>query len=254
MSETLYVRNLNEKLRLDKLKRVLKREFSLFGDVLDIVAHKNIRMRGQAFIIFNDPEQAQKALEALDKVDLVGKPMQIDFSQKPSDITVQKLKPEEFESHKKKRLEAKQQRKENEPEKTKKRRRAKEDKNRTGIAQPPKKQQKKTSTPTSNTSGSTTNITTTTTTGAQAEDATGASSRLPRNKILFLENLPPSITEDTLVQIFSAFPGFSEVRLVAIRRLGFVEYDTEDQAAIARDATMGLVNDGYTVKITYAKK
>lgn len=49
--------------------------FSQFGEVLDIVAYSNIRMRGQAFIAYADEESATKAIKELQHFVLYGKPM-----------------------------------------------------------------------------------------------------------------------------------------------------------------------------------
>lgn len=51
-NQTLYVNNLNEKLPKDELRRSLYALFGQFGPVLDVVALKTTRMRGQAFIVF----------------------------------------------------------------------------------------------------------------------------------------------------------------------------------------------------------
>lgn len=59
--ETLYIRNINEKVKsrgsaalIADLKYALYILFSAFGEIAEIVAKKNNRMRGQAFIVFRD--------------------------------------------------------------------------------------------------------------------------------------------------------------------------------------------------------
>ena len=49
--ETIYVNNLNERIKPDELKRSLYCCFSQFGPILDIVAWKSYKMRGQAFVV-----------------------------------------------------------------------------------------------------------------------------------------------------------------------------------------------------------
>jgi U2 small nuclear ribonucleoprotein B'' len=78
--------------------------------------------------------------------------------------------------------------------------------------------------------------------------------QLPPHKILFLEKLPEDIQQATLVDIFQKFPGFVEVRLFTVKHLGFVEYETDEQAVLAKTSTEGLEMGGNKVKITYAKK
>lgn len=52
---TVYVQNLNEKVPLAELKEYLFQLFSNLGiNVLEVKAKKNIRMRGQAFIVCGD--------------------------------------------------------------------------------------------------------------------------------------------------------------------------------------------------------
>jgi len=57
------------------LKKSLKAIFGQYGEVLDIVAHANIRMRGQAFVIFEDSQTATKAMSEVQSFPLYGKPM-----------------------------------------------------------------------------------------------------------------------------------------------------------------------------------
>ena len=44
-NQTLYVNNLNEKIKIDELKENLFHLFSEFGDIISIIAKKNIKMR-----------------------------------------------------------------------------------------------------------------------------------------------------------------------------------------------------------------
>ena len=64
-NNTLYVNNLNDKVKKDVLKKALYYLFSQFGKILNIVAMKEWRMRGQAFIIYKDITSATTCLRAL---------------------------------------------------------------------------------------------------------------------------------------------------------------------------------------------
>lgn len=75
VSETLYIQNLNEKIKIDVLKQSLRALFKTYGEVLDVVAHPNLRMRGQAFVSFESTEAAQKALKEVNRFPLYSKPM-----------------------------------------------------------------------------------------------------------------------------------------------------------------------------------
>jgi U2 small nuclear ribonucleoprotein B'' len=106
--KTLYVRNLDESIKLPILKQELQTLFSQFGHVLNVVAHKNIRMRGQAFIVFEDLQSAEKALSIVQDFPFHGKNMAVNYAKTPSDDTVKREHTEEeFEQHKMQRLENK---------------------------------------------------------------------------------------------------------------------------------------------------
>lgn len=49
--------------------------FSTYGPVLDVVALKNKKMRGQAHIVFRDIQASTQALRSLQGFDLLGKEM-----------------------------------------------------------------------------------------------------------------------------------------------------------------------------------
>jgi U2 small nuclear ribonucleoprotein B'' len=89
--ETLYIQNLNEKIKIDGLclrsafecalnahtvlKATLRGLFKSYGEVVDVIAHSNLRMRGQAFVSFSSKESAQKALKDVQRFPLYSKPM-----------------------------------------------------------------------------------------------------------------------------------------------------------------------------------
>ena len=49
--------------------------FSQFGPILDIVALKNLKMRGQAFVVFRDIAGATSALRSMQGFPFYDKPM-----------------------------------------------------------------------------------------------------------------------------------------------------------------------------------
>ena len=68
---------------------------------------------------------------------------------------------------------------------------------------------------------------------------------LPPNKILFLQNLPESVTKDQLNGLFSQYPNLHEVRLVPSKKdIAFVEYLDEGSATVAKDALHNYKLDG----------
>lgn len=52
-------------LFVSDLKRSLNAIFSQFGNILDIVAKKSLKMRGQAFVIFEEASSATTALRSM---------------------------------------------------------------------------------------------------------------------------------------------------------------------------------------------
>jgi RNA recognition motif-containing protein len=86
-NQTLYVKNLNEKVDLPgahsiqsialtraDLKQHLEALFGQYGTIEEIKATKNIRMRGQAFIVFSSVEEATSGL-VMNHYPLFNKPM-----------------------------------------------------------------------------------------------------------------------------------------------------------------------------------
>lgn len=64
-NHTIYINNLNEKIKKEDLKKSLYAIFSQFGQILDIVALKTLRMRGQAFVIFKEISSSTNALRSM---------------------------------------------------------------------------------------------------------------------------------------------------------------------------------------------
>ena len=73
--QTLYVNNLNDKLPKEQLKEQLYLLFSRFGTILDVVALKTERMRGQAWISYVKTQSAADALNSLQGFEFFGKPL-----------------------------------------------------------------------------------------------------------------------------------------------------------------------------------
>lgn len=80
-NETLYLNNLNEKIKIDGkpvnpvLKTSLFHLFTQFGEILEIHAKSNLRMKGQAFVVFKDKQSSSLARATLNGFVFFGKPM-----------------------------------------------------------------------------------------------------------------------------------------------------------------------------------
>jgi len=85
-NQTLYVSNLIEKIPKDDLRRQLYMLFSPYGAVLDIVALKTSKMRGQAHIVFKDIATAAVAMRALEGTNFFGKELRISYAKGKSNF------------------------------------------------------------------------------------------------------------------------------------------------------------------------
>jgi len=226
-SQTLYISNLNESIKLPVMKQVLSGLFKNYGVVLDVVLHKNLRMRGQAFVSFADVESAVLARKEVLGFPLYQKPMQLAFARTRSDAVVKNISPETFEEHKKERLEHKRQQRWRNPHKRKAR--AKHNAGQAeGLAAPAPKRP-----------------------AVQMPDE-----YLPPNKILFLQNLPETTTQKQLMELFSQYPNLLEVRIVPTKKdIAFVEYTDEKSSSAAKDALHNYrLDEEHKIKITFARK
>ncbi|KAI1435021.1 hypothetical protein GGR50DRAFT_350883 [Xylaria sp. CBS 124048] len=90
-NQTLYVTNLpSAKINKTDLKTALYLLFSTYGPVLDVVALKTAKMRGQAHIVFRDTQAATQALRSLEGFQFLGKELKIQYAKTKSD-TIAKL-------------------------------------------------------------------------------------------------------------------------------------------------------------------
>lgn len=74
-NNTIYINNLNEKIKKEELKKSLYAIFSQFGQIVDIVALKTLKMRGQAFVIFKEIQSSTNALRSMQGFPFYDKPM-----------------------------------------------------------------------------------------------------------------------------------------------------------------------------------
>ncbi|RUS87500.1 hypothetical protein EGW08_004754 [Elysia chlorotica] len=218
-NHTIYINNLNEKIKKDELKKSLYAIFSQFGQILDIVALKTLKMRGQAFVIFKEINSAANALRSMQGFPFYDKPMRIQFAKKDSEV-IAKLKGTWVEPVK--------------------RSRDKHDEEAPPQLNPASMSASAPAPPPV----------------VAAAPALSAIPEQPPNQILFITNLPEETTEMMLSMLFNQFPGFKEVRLVPGRHdIAFVEFETDVQAGAAKDALQSFkITPTNAMKITFAKK
>ncbi|KAI2463673.1 RNA-binding domain-containing protein [Annulohypoxylon bovei var. microspora] len=86
-NQTLYVTNLvSNKINKADLKTALYMLFSTYGPVLDVVALKTMKMRGQAHIVFRDLQAATQALRSLEGFKFLGAELHIQYAKSKSDV------------------------------------------------------------------------------------------------------------------------------------------------------------------------
>ncbi|KAI0379710.1 RNA-binding domain-containing protein [Hypomontagnella monticulosa] len=86
-NQTLYVTNLpSSKINKVDLKTALYMLFSTYGPVLDVVAMKTMKMRGQAHIVFRDMQAATQAMRALEGFTFLGSELHIEYAKSKSDM------------------------------------------------------------------------------------------------------------------------------------------------------------------------
>ena len=105
-NHTIYIQNMNEKIKKEDLRKSLYVLMSQFGQVLDIVALKTMKMRGQAFVVFKEIRwvsfvlylfflmyvalsSATNALRSMQGFPFYEKPMRISYSKTDSVSSVQ---------------------------------------------------------------------------------------------------------------------------------------------------------------------
>jgi RNA recognition motif-containing protein len=249
LANRVYVKNLEERIKVDQLKTALSEIFSEYGNVVDLVAKTNLKAKGQAFVVFDSAEDAAKAIEEVNGFELFDKPMQLDFARTRSDATVLEEEGETglekwkrtrvAEKERKQAVEAAQQQQQQQQQKLKR--------PAGGLPEPAGGL---TARPVKTAKGA----------GLKPSGANNAAivpdEYLPPNKILFLRDLPDSYDADGLSRIFSRFEGFKEVRMVPGRAgIAFVEYEAEAGAISAKEATAGmqLGDEGKGIRVTYQR-
>ncbi|GAB5364103.1 hypothetical protein AAMO2058_000940400 [Amorphochlora amoebiformis] len=85
-NQTIYIQNLNEKLKREELRKNLYYAFSQFGNILEVYASKKGQKRGQAWIVFDDLSGATKSLRGMQNADFFGKKMRLSYARSKSDI------------------------------------------------------------------------------------------------------------------------------------------------------------------------
>ncbi|ORX39707.1 hypothetical protein BD324DRAFT_614682 [Kockovaella imperatae] len=92
-SLSLYITNIESKVKKPELRSQLYALFTPYGRVIDVTAKKHDGGRGQAFVTFDDQASATSAMRGLTGESFYGKPLSITYSKKPSNATLSRLDP-----------------------------------------------------------------------------------------------------------------------------------------------------------------
>jgi RNA recognition motif-containing protein len=236
-NQTLYVNNLNEKIKKDELKKALYLVFSAYGNIVEINVSTTYRMRGQAWVVFDQLSSATRAQRELQNFLFFGKPMRITFARAKSD-TIARLDGTYAQRAKRKQ--------------------APDDKDLTKPRKggPVAKKAKKDG-------GEKKAKAAAAAAAAPAAPAPAAPVAAPASleppppphRILFVEQLPAAATDLMLGMLFQQYPGFKEARVIPGKQVAFVEFAEVEQAATAMDALQGFkITQQNLMKITFAKK
>eukprot|EP00931_Biecheleriopsis_adriatica_P034679 TRINITY_DN2000_c0_g1_i1.p1 TRINITY_DN2000_c0_g1~~TRINITY_DN2000_c0_g1_i1.p1 ORF type:complete len:242 (+),score=54.12 TRINITY_DN2000_c0_g1_i1:95-820(+) len=238
-NQTLYVNNLNDKINVETLKKSLKEVFAAFGGIIDIVAMKSLKRRGQAWIIFKEVSAATNSLKSLQGFPFYNKPMRIAYSRSKSDV-VAKADGTYVER----------------PKKIVKR----EDVRKKSSTAAPVPQESIRAPEPAQPSASQKSIqdrigwNPNQTAGAGNAPAKTPATSEP-NRTLFVENLPPEATDTMLSMLFRQYPGFQEIRLIPGRNVAFADYQNEYQAGMAMQGLQGFaMTPEVKLSLSYARK
>ncbi|KAJ1916554.1 hypothetical protein H4219_003721 [Mycoemilia scoparia] len=227
-NQTIYLRNLNEKIRKEELKETLYNLCIPFGRIMDIVALKTMKMRGQAFVVFWDISSATNALRHLNGVEVYEKPIVVEYALSKS-VAVMRLendgelvqKPENISAARRKKL------------------LGISDTNDKSSPLKRSKNQVSDDEDNDNEQNSKRNKRQAVENSESKADNTESNNASP---ILFIENLPRTGNcEEKLKELFEKYDGFRGVRMISGKpEIAFVDYETASQAAEAKKILSGF--------------
>jgi len=217
-NNTLYINNLSEKVKRAELLKGLYAAFSQFGAILEIVAHRNYKSRGQAFICFKDITSATNAMRSMQSFPFYDKQMRIQFAKTKSDVLA-KLDGTYVERSKR----VKREDDDEEEDSTKKMKVDEADESEEAPPQQPPV--------------------------VEMDEA-------EPHSILFLTALPEGVTQEMLKKLFSQFPGLKDIRMVPSRQdIAFIEYEDVNQATVAKNELSNFrMSKTYQLQVNYANK
>lgn len=236
INHTIYVSNLNEKIKKPLLKKSLHSVFSQFGKIVDIVACRGLKLKGQAWVVFAEKSMATNALRQMQGFPFFEKKMRIQFAKTESDVVAKKAGT--YVPRDKRKLP--------QPEAT----------NGTQQAAPGAAPAAVAAAGVAAVPAGPPSIPP----AVAAAPAVvlpvvpaGPIGDVPHN-ILYATGLPPEITQVMLSKLFEQYPGFSEARM-APGGQAFIEFADQMQAGIALNALNGFkLSATNPLQLAFARK
>jgi RNA recognition motif-containing protein len=206
---TLYIKNLDWKIKKGLLRRALYSLFTRHGKVLDVIALRKDGLRGQAFVIMDDVTAATAALHAEQGFTFFGKDMVIEYSRMKSDPIAKRDGDYVPKAQRQKRKIKNVSEKEAVDATSENEKKQDDDAPDAAMSSPAFDPSVNTVAP------------------------TGPS------RLLLAHNLPTECNEMMLGMLFQQYPGYKEVRIPR-PGLGFIEFENDALAAVAMDALNGF--------------
>jgi U2 small nuclear ribonucleoprotein B'' len=230
---TLYIKNIDWKIKKGLVKRALYALCARHGKVLEIIVLRKEGLRGQAFVIMEHVHAATAARQAEQGFSFFGKDLVIDYAHRKSDRIaqrdgdyVQKAKRQKTEAVVVEQDQQQQQQQQQEEEEEKE-----DDKEEVQEEA----------------------IDAASAAGSAPENVVVLDAAAPPSQILLAQNLPTDCNEMMLGMLFQQYAGYKEVRLPR-PGLAFVEFEDEPHATIAMKALNHFkLTPKDTLMLTYGK-
>ena len=201
---TLYIKNIDWKIKKPLLKRALYSLFTRHGKVLEVIVLRRDGLRGQSWVVFDNVQAATAALQAEQGFSFFGKDLAIEYARSPSDRIAKR---DGTYVPKAKRVKVKDTREESEGAGESKEQEVREKDETSEVP-------------------------------AATSEATDVPEE-PPSKYLLVQNLPSECNEMMLGMLFRQYAGYREVRMPR-PGLAFIEFEDEPHATLAKNGLDGF--------------
>ncbi|TFK55481.1 RNA-binding domain-containing protein [Heliocybe sulcata] len=238
---TLYINNLNDKVNKEELQHQLFALFTTYGKIIDVVAQKGPKMRGQAFLVFGDLAGATAAMRACEGMVFYDKPMRIHYAKSKSYATLRRedpsfVPPSAAVVHNPGVAEKRARDEDmNLDERASKKEKADDDDGEEMEIDDDEE-------------------------GAQSKQGVPPAASLPSARLL-CTNLPQEVTDDVLSVLFQQYQGFQSAHVVPAPqpnadgqqvKMAQVLFDSPELSSVAKEALNGFtLKKGWVMSVTY---